>query len=142
MKPNVLTYFMQRGADGPIKIGHSQNVHQRRKELATGCAEPLRIVGVVNGNCEKQLQNRFEEHKISGEWFQPVPEVLDAAMSALPPPPPTIVPPTPIEARQPSRPDRPGGGRALPAKPKHQKSLAHDIASSVIARAMRGERTT
>jgi hypothetical protein len=73
-----LVYFIQRGEDGPVKIGHSKNVRGRLSALQTGIPERLRVLGVLDGGKaeEQRLHRYFGAYCIQGEWFKPVPELL------------------------------------------------------------------
>jgi len=71
-------YFIQAGEDGPIKIGHTSNVPSRLKSLQTGHAAKLKVLGQCEGDkkLEKSLHHKFAEHRLTGEWFNPVQEIL------------------------------------------------------------------
>lgn len=71
-------YFMQSG-NGSIKIGYSTNIEARVSLLQSGNPEILKILRVFPGNIfsEILLQKKFKEYKIHGEWFHPVPELLN-----------------------------------------------------------------
>lgn len=67
-------YFFQRGEDGPIKIGASNDLARRFREIQTGCAEPLRVLGVVvlgGRQMEQRLHTMFAVDRLHGEWFRP-----------------------------------------------------------------------
>jgi hypothetical protein len=85
VKPIV--YFIQRGANGPIKIGTtSGRLRTRLKEIQTGSPEPLYLIGHVRG-LEKDVHVRFRRHLISGEWFEPHEDIVDfVRLNKLPPP--------------------------------------------------------
>jgi len=79
-------YFMQRGVDGAIKIGVSDNVLGRAKQLSTGSDEEIRIllsVAQTDELNERALHRRFAAHRKSGEWFEPVAEIL-ALIDSIP----------------------------------------------------------
>ena len=70
-------YFI--GADeGPIKIGVSQNVEKRLKQLQTAHPHRLRILAVLVGGAlrEGDYHARFAEHRLEGEWFERAPAIL------------------------------------------------------------------
>lgn len=71
-------YFIQHGTDGPIKIGCALNVRSRVRALQEWNPVPLRLLGYCHGhlNHERALHKRFAEHRVRGEWFRPVPELL------------------------------------------------------------------
>ena len=74
-----MIYFMRAGNDGPIKIGHSGNPESRRKNLQTAHYHELEIIGVMpdDADVEGRLKKQFAAHRIRGEWFEPVPEIID-----------------------------------------------------------------
>lgn len=78
--PGQCVYFVQGVDGGPIKIGTSRDVEDRVRTLQ--CASPvrLRVVGVVAGGAhlEATLHQRLAKHRLHGEWFAAVPEVLAA----------------------------------------------------------------
>lgn len=75
-------YFIRMGKDGPIKIGKT-NGHPwaRLAELQTGNPYKLELVAYISApdQIEEQLHAYFDEYRMEGEWFQPVPEVLEFA---------------------------------------------------------------
>jgi hypothetical protein len=73
-----VVYFIQRGLDGPIKIGHSVDPQQRLRTFQTGSADGLRILGFAPGGSEleAELRRRLKPHRHRGEWFKPVLEVF------------------------------------------------------------------
>lgn len=69
-------YFI--GAEsGPIKIGIATNPENRLKGLQTSHHERLSILAVCDGDLEleKLYHKRFKAHRLSGEWFERVPEI-------------------------------------------------------------------
>lgn len=62
------TYFIQCGADGPVKIGFAKDPRRRMHNLQIGSVERLRLVGVALDD-EASLHRRFSHLRISGEWF-------------------------------------------------------------------------
>lgn len=73
-----MIYFIRAGDNGPIKIGITKEITGRVKGLQTAHYEDLQIVGVMPGdrNLETTLHNKFSQHHIRGEWFQPAEEIL------------------------------------------------------------------
>lgn len=71
-------YFIQRGANGPIKIGYSDNSRRRIAQLQTGSPEPLRELFAVRGSLadEAAAHAAMKAHRIRGEWFHPASEVM------------------------------------------------------------------
>jgi hypothetical protein len=76
-----MIYFIQVGVSGPIKIGHTfswSSVRKRLEHLQTGNHERLRLLGSIEGfrKREEELHEKFKEHRLVGEWFEPVDEIL------------------------------------------------------------------
>lgn len=82
-------YFLQRGDDGPIKVGISTNVERRVRALQGGCAEPLRVLhsvpcvylapaGGVAYETEQAFLTANAAHRMVGEWLRPHPAVLES----------------------------------------------------------------
>ena len=77
---NGFVYFIRRGKKGPIKIGFTYDVSERRRALQTGCAERLHIMAVAAGTRadEEGAHEKLKRYRMRGEWFQPAPAVLEA----------------------------------------------------------------
>lgn len=71
-------YFIQSDETGPIKIGVTNNIMYRLSMLQTGSPYQLHIRALQPGDVsiERAYHQVFEEHRISGEWFEPVPKLL------------------------------------------------------------------
>ena len=69
-------YFVM--SDGFIKIGVSAQLRLRLADLQTGNPRPLEVLHTLEGTEETEhiLHERFSAHRIQGEWFYPVPELL------------------------------------------------------------------
>ena len=80
----VVTYFVQAGPDGPIKIGITTDFDKRLRSLQTSSPLPLRILGVVPKDIEDDCHVALAEWRVHGEWFKPVPEVLAFIDEQLP----------------------------------------------------------
>ena len=77
-----LTYFVQAGGrGGPIKIGATRHLEKRMRALATAHYEELTVLGALphDNYDEDYLLARFHKHRIRGEWFRPVPELVELA---------------------------------------------------------------
>src|ERR1051325_6662794 len=70
-KRQLILYVMQRGDDGPIKVGISVNAKKRLKTLQTGNAEKLKLLRVFTmRDVEKAIHGELErEARLHGEWF-------------------------------------------------------------------------
>jgi hypothetical protein len=76
MNPTAVSYFIQKGTDGPIKIGKTKGRPLvRLAQLQTKSVERLRLLGCVRAK-EKNLHLLFHRHLISGEWFEPHRDIL------------------------------------------------------------------
>lgn len=65
------TYLIQAAAGGPLKIGVTgRAIVARLSDLQTGCPTRLRCVGVLAGNQEGVLHQRFNDERLHGEWFR------------------------------------------------------------------------
>lgn len=69
-------YFVTDGEN--IKIGYSGAPVVRLTDLQAANARPLAILGVIAGTyaTEGKLHARFQNSRVRGEWFKPVPEML------------------------------------------------------------------
>lgn len=131
----LVTYFVQSGVGGPIKIGVTTNIQNRLQSLATGSAEPLTLLGTLKGNHERRLHERFAACRKSGEWFEPAAELL-AELSTADHPAVTKAP-CPAAAKKTRKKKAKLArkrGRWIPARPDSPAgSLAHSIMDTVIS---------
>jgi hypothetical protein len=72
-------YFVQESGMGAIKIGTTKNVNTRVSDMAVGTPHLLAVLALIDGNHEVEhaLHQRFAHARIRGEWFRPVPELLE-----------------------------------------------------------------
>lgn len=73
-------YAIQAGQEGPVKIGVTKgSPRDRLRTLQTGNHEQLRGLAAWRAypGDEAALHERFAHARIRGEWFRPVPELLD-----------------------------------------------------------------
>lgn len=72
-RPMLTVYFIQRGDDGPVKIGITKNLKSRLNGLQTSSAEKLFVRREFNGtqDDEAMFHQVFAAHRMSGEWFFP-----------------------------------------------------------------------
>lgn len=82
---HVVIYFAQAGEDGPIKIGYSNNPERRAKQLKYD-DKPCRLLSTRPGNflVKQAIHRALWSHRIQGEWFRPVAQVLEAQTAPLP----------------------------------------------------------
>jgi len=82
-----MIYFAQDSASCNIKIGYTGNedVEQRIRALQTGCPSPLILLGSAEGSkeAEAELHDRFADARLNGEWFRPVPELIQFIISRV-----------------------------------------------------------
>lgn len=64
-----MIYFIRSGRRA--KIGYAVDPHKRLRELQTGSAHELELLGYVPGNMiiEKRLHKHFEPYHLRAEWF-------------------------------------------------------------------------
>ena len=65
-------YFLQACQGGPVKIGRSQNVEKRIREIQLGHPFKLRVSLLfedVDPTFETWLHDRFAGFRLHGEWF-------------------------------------------------------------------------
>jgi DNA-binding transcriptional regulator YdaS (Cro superfamily) len=74
----VTVYFIQAGASGPIKIGHTQSMSMRLDALQSGNPEVLRILAEAPGGQRQEyaIPRELAAHRMRAEWFHPTQEVL------------------------------------------------------------------
>ncbi len=87
-KPTSWVYFIQEGADGPIKIGFTTgDPSGRLSALQTGNPNPLRIVAATPGTMEdeRRWHERFAHLRMLGEWFLPADDLLEAMPESVGP---------------------------------------------------------
>lgn len=75
-------YFVQAGADGPIKIGFATDVRRRLTNMQTASAAELRLLAAIEGDQDHEaaLHARLAPLRVRGEWFRDDP-VLRAVMA-------------------------------------------------------------
>ena len=84
-----MIYFMQPVDGGPVKIGHSEDVDRRRRQLAWGYGKPLTLLKVMPGGREEEraMHDRFAAYRIdNSELFEPSHELMEfiAAIKDMP----------------------------------------------------------
>ena len=78
-KTSKHVYFIQGKLTGLIKIGQSEAPETRMEGLQTGSPDILVLLGSVpcTDFKEGEIHRTFGAFKAHGEWFKPVPELLD-----------------------------------------------------------------
>ena len=72
------TYFVQSVDGGPIKIGFTEGEPSvRLSGLQTGSPVKLQIIGLLYGNREREMHERFKEFRVHREWFEPKKPLLE-----------------------------------------------------------------
>ncbi len=83
-----MIYFVQADGVGHIKIGFTdgEDAAVRLATLQVGSPVPLRLLGVIRGTLsdEKDLHRRFAAHRVVGEWFKPVADLMALIPTAAP----------------------------------------------------------
>lgn len=77
-------YFLQQGEGGPVKVGVTDNVVRRVKELEAQRGARLTLLATMPGtrDLEQAIHRALAAHRIEGEWFRPVADVVVMAMLA------------------------------------------------------------
>jgi hypothetical protein len=62
-------YFI--GNDEFVKIGYSTDPKNRLKYIQSGHPHKLKLFGCIRGDMklERELHEKFKEHRLNGEWF-------------------------------------------------------------------------
>ncbi|MDQ3879574.1 MAG: GIY-YIG nuclease family protein [Chloroflexota bacterium] len=93
-----MIYAIQRGSDGPIKLGLAGDPNKRLESLQTANDVELVLMAAWDGTAsdERALHARFADAHIRGEWFAPLPDLCafvderqqdyEAALAARPAP--------------------------------------------------------
>lgn len=83
--PDAPCVYFVRAGRGPIKIGLSTKLNFRMRLGALQIAhhEPLKVLGLFAGTraLEQKIHRALAKHRVRGEWFHPVPEVINAMKS-------------------------------------------------------------
>jgi hypothetical protein len=77
-------YAIQAGEDGPIKLGVTRKPSDRLATLQVGNAAELRGLAAwrILPLEEKQIHDEYAYARIRGEWFRPVPELVEFVLLA------------------------------------------------------------
>lgn len=72
-------YFVVESGSGAIKIGVTTNVKKRVISLQRDTPHTVKLLATMRGNfqVESLLHRLFAYARIRGEWFRPVPELLE-----------------------------------------------------------------
>lgn len=72
-------YFIQGEFGGLIKIGFTSNLSSRFHGLQCSSNTKLKLLASIIGEPDKELElhTKFDNFRKHGEWFEPVPELLD-----------------------------------------------------------------
>lgn len=72
-------YFIQAGDNGAIKIGYTDNIEKRLRQLQTGNPYKLKLLKIINGTyeLEKSIHKMFVNDRLEGEWFRPSRRLLN-----------------------------------------------------------------
>ena len=64
-------YAVQATKTGLVKIGFSEHLKERMKQLKSGHGEDVKIIWVAFGafSAETNIHNRLSEYAVGGEWF-------------------------------------------------------------------------
>jgi hypothetical protein len=75
-RPDGKVYFARNSATEAVKIGTSESFRNRVRAL--GGSDEVVVLAVAPGSyrVEAWMHRRFDHARISGEWFYPVPELM------------------------------------------------------------------
>lgn len=78
-QPTTWIYAIRAGHTGPVKIGITNSPAKRLATLQQANSDTLRGLACWRDFpfVEKQLHAEFQHARIRGEWFRPIPELLD-----------------------------------------------------------------
>jgi len=67
-------YILQMAVTGDVKVGRSDDVERRMRDLQTGCPHKLKIIlhGPNLGHREREMHTRLRRYRtrvMKGEWF-------------------------------------------------------------------------
>jgi hypothetical protein len=82
-----MIYFIQPADGGPVKIGYSDDVEARRRQLVTYYNCPLVLLGVMPGSREEEqaIHARFAHLRLGRtEQFRPAPDLMEFIGQPLP----------------------------------------------------------
>ena len=74
--PTTITYFVQAGAEGLIKIGSTRNLPARLRSLQLMSPIELHLLGAIPEDIERRCHYELGPWRVHGEWFLPTPRVL------------------------------------------------------------------
>ena len=85
----ISVYFIQSGDNGPIKIGITEDVKRRVKDISALNPNAVTLLAYCGGGkeLEELLHLAFSAERIKNEWFEPsnrILEVIEIAKSDLP----------------------------------------------------------
>ena len=71
-KSGTIVYFLTAEGLDAVKIGSTDDLRSRQKQLQIGCPVALALLSAVVGgrDVELALHERFKSHRIRGEWFR------------------------------------------------------------------------
>jgi DNA-binding CsgD family transcriptional regulator len=67
---NYKTYLIRVKGTDFIKIGAASDVEKRRRSLQTGCPYELEIVKIIDKDVEMELQEKYHDYHVRGEWYE------------------------------------------------------------------------
>lgn len=76
-------YFALAEKLGYVKIGKSEDVESRIRQLQTGCPEKLILLGSTPNEKETFWHGLWRHLRVHGEWFKATPELLEAIHTVL-----------------------------------------------------------
>lgn len=77
-------YFIEAVGMGLVKIGYTIDPAKRFMSMLTMSPAPLSLLGSITGGPEKEaeIHGKLAPHRLHGEWFKMVPEVMAIVATA------------------------------------------------------------
>jgi len=80
-----VVYFIEAVGLDLVKIGYTEELIRRFKEIRTACPVKIQLVGFLNGDrsAEAHLHRQYKDYRAEGEWFRVSQQTLDYWRSHL-----------------------------------------------------------
>jgi len=74
-----VVYFIEAVGLDLVKIGYTEELIRRFKQIRTSCPVPIQLVGFMNGDrsLESHLHRQYKDFRREGEWFHANQHALD-----------------------------------------------------------------
>lgn len=78
------TYLLRMGDSNKVKIGASDDPKSRVKNMQTACPEDLKLIAIIQGDCEGLLHAALDDYRIRGEWFRIDADAIKIIVDTIP----------------------------------------------------------